>query len=201
MNFEGQNGKEILEKICNKELNTKKNILECIAKTSVLKNSNATPEQIQDVYNLIYKDIEEMSSTIKANTTMHLKNELKAELGKLVSDKDPKEINHFIEFFKEAYPKKARGKGYTWVLMDSKKISAEQIWTTLTYINSWSLRPDNKLTGAQKKDIISFVELLVERNNIKYINQVKSLEKFLSNLGIRIDTVKDKFKVKNRYAK
>ena len=141
-----------------------------------------------------------MGSTIKTNTVMYLKNQLKAQLGKLVKEKDPKPVNYFIEFFKEAYPANFRKKDFTWVLMDINKITDEQIWTTLAYINRWSLKDkNNKLDDNQKKDIIKMVELLIKRNNIKYVNQVKSLEKLLDVLNIKIVAFNDKFKVKNKY--
>jgi len=199
LNLEGLDGKEIWKVLYNKELNCKKNILEYIGITKVLKQGNVTSEQIQDTYNLIYNSIEEMGSTIKTNTVMYLKNQLKAQLGKLVKEKDPKPVNYFIEFFKEAYPANFRKKDFTWVLMDINKITDEQIWTTLAYINRWSLKDkNNKLDDNQKKDIIKMVELLIKRNNIKYVNQVKSLEQFLNILDIKIVAFNDRFKVKNR---
>jgi len=198
--LQGLDAKEIWKVLYNKELNCKKNILEYIDITKVLKQGNVTNEQIQDTYTLIYSSIEDMGSAIKFNTIMHLKNQLKAQLGKLVKEKDPKPINYFIEFFKEAYPANFRKKDFTWVLMDINKITDEQIWTTLTYINRWSLKDkNNKLDENQKKDTIKMVELLINRNNIKYVNQVKSLEKLLDVLNIKIVAFNDKFKVKNKY--
>jgi len=196
--LEGLDAKGIWKALYNKELNSKKNILEYISITKVLKQDNATIEQIEDTYKLIYNSIEEMSNSIKINTMMHLKNQLKAQLGKYVKEKDPKPINYFIEFFKEAYPMNFRRKDFTWVLMDNNKITDEQIWTTLTYIHRWSLKDNNKLNESQKKDIVKMVELLINRNNIKYVNQVKSLEKLLNILNIKIVTFKDRFKVKNK---
>ena len=37
---------------------------------------------------------------------------------------------------------------------------------------------------------------LVKKNDIKYINQIKSLSKLLNNLQIKVINVNDKFKVK-----
>jgi hypothetical protein len=196
--LEGLGAKEIWEKLFGKELNTKKNILEYISITKVLKQDDVPSEMIQDTYNFIYNRIEELGSVVKVNTKLYLKNQLKAQLGKYVKEKDPKPINHFIEFFKEAYPANNRRKDFTWVLMDISKITDEQIWTTLAYINAWCLKEDNILNENQKKDIIKMVELLVKRNNIKYINNVRSLERFLSNLNIKVVAVKDGFKVKSR---
>jgi hypothetical protein len=198
IDLHGLDAKETWKALYGKELNTKKNILEYIELTKVLKQDDISNEKIQDTYTFIYNAIEEMSSIIKVNTKMYLKNQLKAQLGKYVAEKDPKPINHFLEFFKEAYPANNRRKDFTWVLMDISKITDEQIWTTIAYINGWCLRDDNKLDESQKKDIIKMVELLVGRNNIKYINNIRSLEKLLSTLSIKIIAVRDRFKVKSR---
>ena len=37
---------------------------------------------------------------------------------------------------------------------------------------------------------------LVAKNNIKYVNQVKSMEKLMSALGVRVINVDGKFKIK-----
>lgn len=197
-NLEGLNAKEIFEVLYSKELNSKKNILEYISITKLLKQSNVSRDQIQDTYTFIYNSIDEMGNSIKANTIMYLKNQLKSQLGKYVKEKDPKPMNHFIEFFKEAYPAKFRKKDFTWVLMDINKITEEQIWTTLAYINAWCLINNNRLIQEQKNDIIKMVEILIEKNNIKYINQVKSLSKFLNILNITIINDGNRFKVKNK---
>ncbi|GIM30433.1 hypothetical protein CPJCM30710_30990 [Clostridium polyendosporum] len=196
--LEGLDAKEIWKVLYNKDLNSKKNILEYISITKVLKQDNITSEQIQGTYTLIYNSIEELGSIIKVNTIMYLKNQLKAQLGKYVKEKDPKPINYFIEFFKEAYPANARRKDFTWVLIDINKITEEQIWTTLTYINRCCLKDDITLNADQKKDIIKVIKLLVNKNNIKYINQVKSLEKLLNVLNIKIVTSDDGFQVRNK---
>lgn len=196
--IEALDGKGIWEVLYGKELNTKKNILEYISITKILKQQNVSSQLIQDTYTFIYNKIEDLGSIIKVNTKMYLRNQLKAQLGKYVTEKDPKPINHFIEFFKEAYPANNRRKDFTWVLMDSSKITDEQIWTTLSYIHGWLLKEENKLSVDQKKDIIKMLELLVRRNNIKFINNVRSLDNLLSNLNIKIATVNNGFRVKSR---
>lgn len=197
-NIAGLNAKETWKNLYGKELITKKSILEYIDLVKVLKQEEVPSDKLQETYNFIYKAIEDLGSVVKVNTKLHLKNQLKAQLGKYVAEKDPKPINHFIEFFKAAYPPSSRRKDFTWVLMDINKITDEQIWTTLAYINGWLLREDNKLTEDQKKDIIKVIELLVKRNNIRYINNLRSLEKFLSTLNIKIVSADKKFKLKNR---
>lgn len=196
--FENLDGIEILKSIYNKELNCKKNILECIENSKEFKSEKISDEKRQEAYNTIYKSIEDMGSIVKPNTIMFLKNKLKGELGKYVANKDPKETNHFITFFKEAYPAKNRRKDFTWVLMDINKITDEQIWTTLTYVNRCILKDRRNLNLEEKRDILKMTELLVSRNNLKYINQVKSLEKLLTVLNIKVVSNKDKFKVKSK---
>jgi hypothetical protein len=198
IDIQGLNAKETWKALYDKELNTKKSILEYIDIVKVLKQEDIPSQQVQDNYNFIYNAIENLGSDVKVNTKLHLKNQLKAQLGKLVVEKDPKPINHFIEFFKEAYPPSNRRKDFTWVLMDINKITDEQIWTTLTYINSWLLKEDNKLDEQQKKEIIKVIELLTRRGNIKYINNLRSLEGFLKSLNVKIVNVDSKFRLKNR---
>ena len=48
----------------------------------------------------------------------------------------------------------------------------------------------------EKEDIIKMIQKMIKKNNIKYINQIKSLDKLLNNLNIKILSDKDKFKVK-----
>lgn len=129
---------------------------------------------------------------------MYLKNSLKSQLGKYVKEKDLKPINHFIEFFKAAYPENSRRKDFTWVLMDVNSISEEQAWTTLTYINRECLSNYMKLSSAQKKDIIEVIKKLIAKGNVKFINNMKSLKQFTDILGINIINDGKGFKVKHK---
>jgi hypothetical protein len=187
--FEQLTASEIWERLYNKELNSKKNILEYIDITRVLKKGNVNEQQIKDTYNYIYESIEELKDSIKPNTMMYLKNSLKTQLGKYVKEKDPMPVNHFIEFFKKAYPENSRRKDFTWVLMDINNISEEQIWTTLTYINRECINNKISLSYDQKRDIITVIEKLVGKNNIKYINDIRNLKQLTDRLNISI--VKD----------
>ena len=196
ISLENLNAEEIWGKLYNKELNCKKNILEYIDITKILKKENIDPEKIQETYNFIYDSIDKMADEIKPNTIMYLQNELKAQLGKYVVIKEPKIENTFIKFFKEAYPADTRRKDFTWVLMDINKIAEEQIWTTLIYINRAYIGNSVRLSSEEKSDIIKMVIKLVKKNDIKYINQIKSLSKLLNNLQIKVMNVNDKFKVK-----
>ena len=136
-----------------------------------------------------------MSDKVKPNTIMFLQNKLKAQLGKYVSVKDPKIQSTFLEFFKEAYPKGERRKDFTWVLIDINNISEEQIWHTLTYINRECLE-GFILDDDEINDIIEMIEKLISKNDIKYINDVRSLEILNNILNIKIVKEKDKYKVK-----
>ncbi|WP_294155263.1 hypothetical protein [uncultured Clostridium sp.] len=196
LQLDNMNGEEIWENLYNKELNTKKNILEYIEMTGVLVKEKADIYAIESTYNFIYRKIDEMATKVKPNTIMFLQNKLKEKLGKFVSMKDPKAQSTFLEFFKEAYPKGERRKDFTWVLIDIKNISEEQIWNTLKYINRECLNEDLFLDDEEIEDIIKEIEKLVKKNNIKYINDVKSLSTLNSILNIKIVQDKDKFKVK-----
>jgi hypothetical protein len=194
--FEELSALEIWRKLYNKELNCKKHILEYIDITRVLKKENASENQIRDTYNYIYESIEGLKDTIKPNTMMHLKNTLKSQLGKYIKEKDPKPVNYFIEFFKGAYPENKRRKDFTWVLMDIDSITEEQIWTTLTYINRECLNNKLCLSSNQIKDIVEVIEKSVSKNNIKYINKLRSLKQLTDRLNISIVSVGEVFKVR-----
>lgn len=194
--FDGLTASEIMRELYNKELDSKKNILEYIDITRVLKKENVNEEQIKDTYNYIYEHIEGLKGSVKPNTIMHLKNSLKSQLGKYVKEKDPVPVNYFIEFFKAAYPENNRRKDFTWVLMDIDSISEEQAWTTLTYINKECLNNNIRLNSAQKKDIIKVIKKIVSKNNVKYINNIRSLRQFTDILGISIVSDGKGFKVK-----
>lgn len=58
--FEGLTAHEIWEKLYNKELGSKKSILEYIDLTKALKKGNASEEQITDTYNYIYTKIDSL---------------------------------------------------------------------------------------------------------------------------------------------
>ncbi|EHI99949.1 hypothetical protein CDLVIII_3386 [Clostridium sp. DL-VIII] len=196
LSLENLNAEEIWEKLYKKELNCKKNILEYIDIAKILKKGEADPEKIQDTYNFIYDNIEKMSDKVKPNTVMYLQNELKNQFGKYVVEKEPKEEDAFIKFFKEAYPVKDRRKDFTWVMMNINNIVEEQIWTTLIHINREYICQRIKLEAEEKEAIIKMIKKVIEKNNKKYINQIKSLDKLLNNLNIKIINDKDKFKVK-----
>ena len=198
LNFKEFTGKEILDKLLGKELNSKKNILEAIEIIKPLAKDGLEIDKIQEIYTIIYKSIEEMNKVVKANTIMYLKNQLKSGLGKYVENKDPKEINYFLEFFKEAYPPNNRRVGYTRVINDFSKITHEQIWETLTFINRVVIKTKRRLGEEEKEDIIKNINNLLMSRKIEYINQVKSLEKLLNVLNVKVVNYKEGFKLKKR---
>lgn len=195
--YEQLTAAEIWKKSYGKEMNCKKHLIEYIDIMKVLKK-NLSEDQLKESYKYIYEHIEGLKDCIKPNTMMFLKNSLKAQLGKYVKDKDPKQVNHFIEFFEKAYPKNYRRSDYTRVLMDLNTISEEQIWTTLTYINRECLSGNLSLNSNQKKDIIGIIELSVRKNNIKFINMIRSLKKLSDELNICIVSVDGVFKVRDK---
>lgn len=196
LNIQKLNGEELWKYLYNKELNTKKTILEYIEITKVLKKENVSPEKLQETYNFIYYSIEKLRKTIKPNTIMYLQNQLKSQYGKLIKDINPKKESSFIKYFKEAYPERERRKDFTWVLMDINSITEEQIWTTLVHINKGLLKENIILTNDEKVEIINLIKKLIQKNNIKYINKVKSLNTLLNNLNIRIVKTKKAFVIK-----
>ena len=198
LNLKELTGKEILDKLLGNELNSKKSILEAIEIIKPLAKDGLESDKIQEIYTIIYKSIEEMNKVVKANTIMYLKNQLKSGLGKYVENKDPKEINYFLEFFKEAYPSNYRRVGYTRVINDFSKITYEQIWETLTFINRIVIKTKRRLGEEEKEDIIKNINNLLMSRKIEYINQVKSLEKLLNVLNVKVVNYKEGFKLKKR---
>jgi len=195
--FEGLSAEQIWSELYNKELNSKKTILEYIEITGILKKQDASEKQMEDTYNFIYGKIDGLREIIKPNTAMYLKNRLKAQLGKYVTEKDPMPKNEFIEFLKQAYPENTRRKDFTWVLMDISMISEEQAWNTLTYINRECLSNDLMLTNLQSKEIIKVIENTIKKNNIKYINKIRSLKPLTDILNLSIIKVGNTFRVRD----
>ncbi|SCJ59681.1 Uncharacterised protein [uncultured Clostridium sp.] len=187
---------ELLQRAYGKNLDSKKTVLEYIEIVKVLRNPEINGDKAQETYNLIYASIDKMNGKVKPNTVIYLMNALKAQLGKFVSDKDPKKEHEFIKYLKLAYPAKMRGKGFTRVLANINNITDEQIWNTITYINRGYIKREIYLTGEDKIAIKEMVGKLVEKSNIKYVNQVKSMEKLMGALGVKVINVNGKFKIK-----
>ena len=190
--------KELLEKLYGKKLDTKNNILEYIEISKILKQDGIPKEIIENTYHLINESIDKMKSKVKPNTIMFLQNKLKDQFRKVIIIKqEPKIDNTFIKFFKRAYPEGKRNRSFTYVLIDNSKISSEQIWTTLTYINRECIKQHLYLLSNEKKDIIDMMQKLIDKKDIKYINQMKSMDKLLRILNIKIVDDKNGFKIKS----
>lgn len=189
--------KELLEKLYGKKLDTKNNILEYIEISKILKQNGIQKEIIENTYDLINESIDNMKSKVKPNTVMFLQNKLKDQFRKVIIIKqEPKIDNTFIRFFKRAYPEGKRNRSFTYTLIDNSKISSEQIWTTLTYINRECIKQHLYLLSDEKKDIIDMMQKLINKKEIKYINQMKSMDKLLRILNIKIVDDKNGFKIK-----
>ncbi|MCI6275194.1 MAG: hypothetical protein MR639_00325 [Clostridium sp.] len=181
------NPEELLKELYGKELETKKDVLQYIEMAKVLKKTEGVPDSLKEgTYKLINDSIDTMHGKVKPNTIMFLKNQLKTDLGKLVKGKEEYEESSFIKFFKRAYPEGKRTKSFTYVIQDNTMILDEQIWTTLAYINRECIRGNLFLSINEKKEIIEMIGKLIGKGNIKYINQVKSMDKLLRKLNIKI---------------
>lgn len=188
---------EVWKLLYDKELNTKKNILEYIEVARKLVKQGASSKLMEDTYKLIYDSIQELGSTVKVNTKVYLINQLKSQLGRYAKEAAAIPQSCFLEFFKKAYPPQKRNKEYTYVLTDINAITDEQIWTTLTYINAWCMK-DNILGEDQKNEVIRMIKHLVSRSNLKHINNVRSLERLLEELNVKIANSKDGFVVRTK---
>ncbi|MEG1004049.1 MAG: hypothetical protein RSF37_11630 [Clostridium sp.] len=69
--------------------------------------------------------------------------------------------------------------------MDINRITEEQIWETLTYINRICLKGE-RINSEQKQDTLDMISKLLKSKDMKYINGIKSLEKLTDVLKIKI---------------
>lgn len=166
-------------------LNTKKSILEYIEEAKKLVKEGCTAQQMAEIYKEIYDAIEAMSDTVKTNTIVFLKNELKKSLGKYQPVDPNAKTDYFMEFFKEAYPEGKRRKDYTYTLVDPSKITVDQIIQTLKYINTYC--KDNRISQDEKQAIIPMMERVAKTDSLKHINQVRSMEYLRNAVRVRID--------------
>lgn len=185
---------EIFEKVGEgKVLNTKKNILEYMDKVRELCKSGALDEaQATATYEFIEKNIMAMGELVKANTIVYLKNELKVKLGKFAKVSAAKD-NAFINFFKQTYDSAVKTKEYTWVLADLTKIREQQILDTLKTINTYCFK--SRLTESEKKDIYPMIERIVDTQNVRLINQVRSMEGIRKAFRIKVVEENKRFKI------
>ena len=192
--LKGCTAEEILEKLGEgKGLNTKKNVLEYMDKVRELAKSGALDEaQVTQSYELIEKNIVAMSESVKPNTIVYLKNELKLKLGKFAKVTATKD-NAFIHFFRQTFEDAVKTKEYTWVLADPTKIREQQILDTLKTINTYCFK--NKLTSSEKKDIYPMIERIVDTQNVRLINQIRSMEGIRKAFRIKVVEENKKFSI------
>ncbi len=183
---------ELLEKVYGKPLTTKKNILEYIDVIKKLSKETLDVNSTKASYKLIEEAISQMSEQVKPNTIVFLKNELKAKLGKFSGVQVGRE-NAFLNFFKQTYAEAKKTKEYTWVLADLTKIREQQILDTLKTVNAYCFK--NKLTQGEKKDIYVMIERIVDGQNVRYINQVRSMEGIRKAFRIKIIEENEQFKI------
>lgn len=186
------NAEELLAGIHGQPLETKKSILEYLDKVKKLSKTVLEEEQLKDTYRLIEEAIKAMSDKVKPNTIVYLKNELRAKLGKYSGVQVGRD-NAFLNFFKQTYEDAKKTKEYTWVLADLTKIREQQILDTLKTINTYCLK--NKLTPDEKKDILPMIERIVDTQNVRYINQVRSMEGIRKALRIKVIEEEQRFKI------
>ena len=183
---------ELLEAVHGQALTTKKSILEYMDKVKKLSKEELDEAILKDSYTLIEKAINDMSDQVKSNTIVFLKNELKAKLGKYSGVQLGRE-NAFINFFKQTYKDAKKTKEYTWALADPTKMREQQIIDTLKTVNAYCFK--NKLTQGEKKDILPMIDRVIDGQNVRYINQLRSMEGIRKAFRIKIVEEEQKFKI------
>ena len=192
LNLNELSPEQLLEAVHGQALTTKKSILEYIDKLKKLSKEGLEEALLKESYTLIEKAINDMSKQVKPNTIVFLKNELKTKLGKYSGMQLGRE-NAFLKFFKQTYETAKKTKEYTWVLADLTKIREQQILDTLKTVNTYCFK--NKLTQGEKKDILPMIERIVDTQNVRYINQVRSMEGIRKAFRIKIVEDNQKFMI------
>ena len=183
INFQGLTAKEIHEALGNVSLTTKKNILEYIDQIKKLSKEALSEEQLEAIYLYIDGKIDDMGQIVKVNTLAYLKNELRNKLGKYAGS-NRTEDNAFLRFYKETYKHHVKTKEYTWAMIDLSKLQDVSVLETLKTINTYALR--NKLTKEEKEDIYPMIRRMVDTQNLRLINQVRSMEGIRKAFKIKI---------------
>lgn len=188
--YEGLGAEEIFEALQMAPLNTKKNILLYIDAIKKLSKAQLDEEQLVDTYAFIDEKIDAMGELVKVNTLAYLKNELKNKLGKYAGP-NRGEDNAFLKFYKETYKNHVKTKEYTWAMIDLSKLQDVSVLETLKTINTHALR--TKLTEEEKQDIMPMVKRMVDTQNLRIINQVRSMEGLRKAFKFRIVEEKNRF--------
>lgn len=191
--FVGLSAEEIFKTLGGKPLQTKKSILEYIDTIKKLSKADLTKEQVKECYLFIDVQIEALANDIKVNTMVYLKNELRSKLGKFAPE-NKSEDNAFIRFYKQTFEHQVKTKEYTWALMDLSRLSETSILETLKCINTYSLK--TKLTPKEKEDILPMIKRIVDTQNLRLINQLRSMEGIRKAFRIRIVESNRRYEIK-----
>lgn len=191
--YKGYTPEEIFDVLEAKPLQTKKNILEYIETIRLLTKKGLKEPEINLVYEWIEKQIEAMGQEIKVNTMVYLKNELRAKLGKY-TQANKGDDNAFIRFYKQTFLNQVKTKGYTYGLTDLSRIDEKSVLETLKTINTYGMK--NKLSSSEQADIMPMIKRIVDTQNLKYINQLRSMEGIRKNFKIRIVEEEKRYKIK-----
>lgn len=185
--------KGLFEELGGKPLTTKKNILEYIDTIRKLAKNELEAAQVKESYAFIDEQIEALGSEIKVNTMVYLKNELRNKLGKFTPE-NKSEDNAFLEFYKKTFENQVKTKEYTWAMVDLSRLSETSILETLKTINTYALK--TKLSPKEKEDILPMVKRIVDTQNLRLINQVRSMEGLRKAFRMKIVEVNKRFEMK-----
>lgn len=192
--YEGYTAQDIFNALEAKPLNTKKNILEYIDQIRKLAKEDMQEAEVKKVYEWIEKQIEAMGQDIKINTMVYLKNELRTKLGKFATPTKGEE-NAFVHFYKQTFANQVKIKEYTYALMDLSRLNEASVLETLKTINTYCLR--NKLSAKEKEDIMPMIKRIVDTQNLRLVNQVRSMEGIRKNFRIKIVEVNKRLVIQN----
>lgn len=192
--YEGYTAEEIFNELEAKPLNTKKNILEYIDQIRKLAKEGMQEAEVKKVYEWIEKQIEAMGQNVKINTMVYLKNELRTKLGKFAAPTKGEE-NAFVRFYKQTFENQVKTKEYTYALMDLSRLNEASVLETLKTINTYCLK--NKLSPKEKEDIMPMIKRIVDTQNLRLINQVRSMEGIRKNFRIKIVEVNKRLVIQN----
>ncbi|MBE6021980.1 MAG: hypothetical protein E7231_01950 [Cellulosilyticum sp.] len=181
--YAGYSAEEIFEALEAKPLTTKKNILDYIASIRKLAKDGMQEAEVKKVYEWIEKQIEALGQDIKVNTMVYLKNELRNNLGKFAAPTKGEE-NTFIRFYKQTFANQVKTKAYTYALVDLTRLNESSVIETLKTINTYCLR--NKLSAKEKEDIMPMIKRIVDTQNLRLINQLRSMEGIRKNFRIKV---------------
>lgn len=191
--YVGLSAEEIFNTLGGKPLNTKKSILEYIDIIKKLAKSELTQEQVRESYLFIDMQIEALTNEIKVNTMVYLKNELRSKLGKFAPE-NKSEDNAFLRFYKQTFENQVKNKEYTWALIDLSRLSEASILETLKSVNTYSLK--TKLTPKEKEDIFPMIKRIVDTQNLRLINPLRSMEGIRKAFCIRIIETNKRYEIK-----